>query len=102
MRPAVGRPLLGALGIALFLALWEVVGRLQLAGISWPPLSAVLEMLLDEDRRALFERALSATLQSTALGYLWGATAGLALAAAAHLLPPLSRRGPALTGWPRC
>jgi ABC-type nitrate/sulfonate/bicarbonate transport system permease component len=91
VRPDVSRALLGALGIALFLALWEAVGRWRLAGISWPPLSAVLEMLLDEDRRPLFERALAATLQSTALGYLWGTTAGLVLAAAAHLLPPLSR-----------
>lgn len=84
--------LLGALGIALFLVLWEVIGRLQLAGISWPPLSDVLEMLTDESRRPLFERALSATLASTALGYLWGTCAGLGLAGLAHLLP-LLRRG---------
>jgi ABC-type nitrate/sulfonate/bicarbonate transport system permease component len=82
---------LGALGIALFLALWETIGQFQLAGISWPPLSAVLEMLFDESRLALFRRALSATLEETALGYLWGTSAGLALAAVAHLLPPLKR-----------
>ena len=34
--------LLGALGIAIFLAAWEVIGRTQLLGISWPPLSDVL------------------------------------------------------------
>ena len=86
------RGLLGVLGIALFLALWEVVGRLQLAGISWPPLSDVLEMLADENRRPLFRRAIAATLASTALGYLWGTGAGLVLATLAHLLP-LLRRG---------
>lgn len=85
------KALLGALGIALFLALWEVIGRTQLLGISWPPLSDVLQMLTDESRRALFRRALSATLASTALGYLWGAATGLALATLAHLLPPLHR-----------
>ncbi len=49
--------LLGALGIGLFLALWETIGQLKLAGISWPPLSAVLEMLADENRWPLFRRA---------------------------------------------
>jgi ABC-type nitrate/sulfonate/bicarbonate transport system permease component len=83
--------LLGALGIALFLALWETIGQFQLAGISWPPLSAVLEMLFDQSRLALFQRALSATLEETATGYLWGTSAGLFLAAVAHLLPPLKR-----------
>ena len=83
--------LLGALGIALFLALLEVVGQTRLLGISWPPLSDVLEMLLDESRFPLFQRALSATLASTALGYLWGTAAGLALATLAHLVPPLRR-----------
>jgi NitT/TauT family transport system permease protein len=83
--------LLGALGIAIFLALWEIVGRTQLLGISWPPLSDVLEMLADPTKYALFERALGATLQSTALGYVWGASAGLILATIAHLLPALRR-----------
>jgi ABC-type nitrate/sulfonate/bicarbonate transport system permease component len=83
--------LLGALGIALFLALWEGVGRAQLLGISWPPLSDVLEMLTDTSRLALFRRALGATLDSTAMGYAWGTGAGLVLATVAHLLPGLRR-----------
>ena len=82
---------LGALGIAIFLALWEIVGRTGILGISWPPLSDVLEMLLEPGRQPLFQRAIGATLESTALGYLWGTGAGLVLAAAAHLLPPLRR-----------
>jgi ABC-type nitrate/sulfonate/bicarbonate transport system permease component len=57
--------LLGALGIALFLALWEIVGRTQILGISWPPLSDVLEMLTEPARRPLFQRAIGATLDST-------------------------------------
>jgi NitT/TauT family transport system permease protein len=87
----MSRALLGGLGIALFLAAWEVVGQTGLLGISWPPLSDVLEMLADSSRLPLFSRALGATLQSTALGYLWGTGAGLALAALAHLVPPLRR-----------
>ena len=82
---------LGALGIAIFLAAWEVIGRAGLLGISWPPLSDVVEMLVDPGKYTLFQRALSATLESTALGYVWGAGAGLILAAIAHLLPALRR-----------
>lgn len=85
------RALLGALGIALFLGLWEAIGRLGLAGISWPPLSSVIEMLTDESRRPLFRRALLATLESTGWGYAWGTAAGLLLAMLAHLVPPLRR-----------
>jgi ABC-type nitrate/sulfonate/bicarbonate transport system permease component len=91
MKGRVASGALGALGIALFLVAWEIVGRTGLLGISWPPLSDVLEMLADENRFPLFSRALGATLESTALGYLWGAGAGLALAALAHLAPPLRR-----------
>ncbi|HEY6980243.1 ABC transporter permease [Reyranella sp.] len=85
------RTLLGSLGIALFLALWQAIGQFKLAGISWPPLSAVLDMLSDASRLPLFRRALSATLASTAVGYAWGMIAGLALATLAHLLPWLRR-----------
>jgi NitT/TauT family transport system permease protein len=85
------KTLLGALGIGLFLALWEVIGQTKLAGISWPPLTSVLDMLTDEGRRPLFQRALSATLSSTAWGYFWGAGVGLVLATMAHLAPPLRR-----------
>src|SRR5471032_275905 len=87
----MSRALLGALGIALFLAAWEALGRTGLLGISWPPLSDVLEMLADRSRLPLFSRALGATLHSTALGYLWGTGAGLGLATLAHLAPPLRR-----------
>ena len=80
---------LGTLGIALFLGAWEVVGQRRMLGLSWPPLSAVLEMLLDPSRQALFGRALGATLASFATGYLLGALAGVAVAAAAHVAPVL-------------
>jgi NitT/TauT family transport system permease protein len=80
---------LGALGIGLFLLAWEVMGQRRTLGLSWPPLSAVLEMLLDPSRQALFGRALAATLSAFALGYGLGLVAGVAVAALAHVLPPL-------------
>jgi len=80
---------LGALGIALFLLAWEVVGRRRMLGLSWPPLSAVLDMLLDPPRQAMFGRALGATLSAFGAGYGIGLAAGVAVAALAHVLPPL-------------
>ncbi len=80
---------LGALGILLFLAIWEVVGQRRMLGLSWPPLSSVLEMLFDPSRFGLFQRALKATLSAFAVGYGIGLVAGVAVAALAHVLPPL-------------
>ena len=83
------RPVLGGLGIGAFFLLWQIIGHYQLAGMSFPPLTAVLEMLSDPAKRPLFLRAIGATLRSTGLGYLVGTAAGLALSSAAHLIPPL-------------
>jgi NitT/TauT family transport system permease protein len=80
---------LGALGIALFLLGWEVVGQRRMLSLSWPPLSTVLEMLFDPARRGLFERAIGASLAAMGTGYGIGLVAGVLAAAAAHLAPPL-------------
>ncbi|MGO4834548.1 nitrate ABC transporter permease, partial [Rhizobiaceae sp. 2RAB30] len=79
----------GALGIVAFLALWEFIGRNALAGLTWPPLSAVLGHLFDPARRALFLRASGASFSMVALGYIAGGAAGVLLAAVAHLMTPL-------------
>ena len=84
MRQSV---LLGALGIALFLAGWEVVGQTGALGMSCPPLSAVLAVLADPARALLFQRALGATLGAVATGYGLGLVFGVVAAAAGHLLP---------------
>jgi NitT/TauT family transport system permease protein len=83
------RALLGGLGIGVFFALWQIIGQYQLAGISFPPLTAVLDMLADPEKRPLFLRAIVSTLRSTGMGYLSGTVAGLALSSAAHLFPSL-------------
>ena len=81
----------GTAGLAGFFALWQVIGHYQLAGLSWPPLTAVLQYLFDPDRHALFIRAIDATLRSTVAGYLIGALTGVALASIAYTLPVLQR-----------
>lgn len=88
----IGRALLGAVGLVFFFGLWQLIGHYQLAGLSWPPLTSVIDMLTDANRRPLFGRAVGATLRSTGMGYLLGACLGLALAWTTHLLP-LMRRG---------
>jgi len=81
------RAALGALGLALFLVAWQVIGVYRLAGLTWPPLTDVIAMLIDTNRWPLFGRALSATLSSTAMGYVWGLVFGLGGAVFAHLRP---------------
>jgi NitT/TauT family transport system permease protein len=81
--------LYGTLGLAGFFALWQLIGHFQLAGLSWPPLTAVVGYLLDPDRYGLFSRAIEATLRSTGTGYTAGALAGIVLASLAHVLPRL-------------
>src|SRR5258708_32141976 len=78
---------LGVLGIALFLIAWQLIGAYRLLGLTWPPLDAVLTVLLDPARRGLFERALGATAGAAALGYAIGLVLGLVLALVMHLLP---------------
>ena len=85
-----GSPLLlGTAGVLLFLLAWEVLGRSQLLGLTWPPLSVVLAFLLDPARQTLFGRALGASLASFGLGYGAGLAAGVLCAVAAHLSPGL-------------
>jgi NitT/TauT family transport system permease protein len=79
----------GALGVVLFLAGWEAIGQYRLAGLTWPPLSTVIEFLGTSSRWPLFGRALASTMSSAATGFLIGVSLGLALALAVHLLPKL-------------
>ncbi|KGE00180.1 ABC transporter permease subunit [Rhizobium sp. YS-1r] len=79
----------GMIGIAAFLALWEYIGVNTLAGLTWPPLTAVLAYLFDPSRQSLFIRATSASFSMVGAGYLAGSMIGIALAAVAHLVAPL-------------
>ncbi len=81
----------GTAGLAGFFVLWQIIGHYQLAGMSWPPLTSVLQFLFDPDRQALFLRAIDATLSSAAAGYAAGALTGVALASIAYTLPVLQR-----------
>lgn len=81
--------LLGTAGVVVFLLAWEALGRSQLLGLTWPPLTAVLAFLFDPARQPLFLRALGASLTALGIGYGAGLVVGVGTAVVAHLLPGL-------------
>ena len=83
---------LAAVGLGLFLAVWQAVGHYRLAGLSWPSLVEVLGVLLDPDRRPLFGRALLIGLGAAVATHLWPvARPGTdRLAAVVHSIPSIA------------
>ncbi len=77
----------GVAGLLAFMAIWEAGGRSGLLGASFPPISEVIEYLIDPTRRSLFERAVSATFVSAVRGFLIGAGVAVLLASIGALLP---------------
>lgn len=78
---------LGIVGIALFLAAWEAIGVNRLAGLTWPPLSAVFQFMFDPTKAQLFIRAMEASFSMVILGYVTGSLVGIALAGLVHVVP---------------
>src|SRR5271166_3566283 len=80
---------LGLLGIGMFLALWQIIGVYRLAGLTWPPLTDVIDTLTDPNRTGVFLRGAKSTYASAAIGFVLGTVLGLAVATGVHLAPPL-------------
>lgn len=81
--------LLGAVGVLLFLALWQCIGIERWAGLTWQPLSVILPYLLAPAHHRLFVRAIGASFLMIGLGYLAGLASGMVLAMVAHVVRPL-------------
>lgn len=79
----------GAAGIAMVGAVWEVSGRLGMAGSRWPPLSDIAAALVE--RRDVFLRASAATMTDASAGWAAGLLIGFCLALIGHLAPVLHR-----------
>lgn len=77
------------LGCVLLMCAWEMAGRLGILGNTFPALSQVLHVFVEDPRRALLLRSAAATLNSAATGYCWGMCLGVGVAMLAQLLPPL-------------
>ena len=80
---------LGVLGVVLLMGIWELVGRLELLGRNWQPLSAVVRAFFEG--LPVFGRATRATTIEAGKGFVAGILLGLALAALGLLAPMLNR-----------
>jgi ABC-type nitrate/sulfonate/bicarbonate transport system permease component len=80
---------LGVVGIIIMLAIWEVAGRAGWLGRGWPPFTAVFDSFIDN--RSIFWRAIPATLNEAAKGFVAGILIGLFMAMMGLLAPPLNR-----------
>ncbi|PJF01595.1 hypothetical protein CUT44_02785 [Streptomyces carminius] len=78
-----------AAGAVLAVALMEAVGRLEVFGGSWPPLSRVLDLLWVPATRELLVRSLGTTAGEAGIGLLAGTLAAVAVAVLGVLLPVL-------------
>lgn len=81
--------LLGAIGIGVFLALWQVAGVNGWGGMTLPALDRVLLEFTNPQRQGLFMRAAGASIASLGLGLLYGTLLGVGLAIVTRLLPIL-------------
>ena len=77
-------------GLALLLALWQLLGASGLAGKTLPTFTSVLHIYALPVRRALLLRAARSTVSSAGLGLVFGAILGCVTALIAQLLPLLS------------
>lgn len=85
---APGRtPLLALAGGIGFLIAWELIGRAQILGAAWPPLSTVLSTLVSTQDRLLLFNALVVTVQEAAIGYCVGVVVATTVGVLATLLP---------------
>ncbi|GHH83913.1 nitrate ABC transporter permease [Streptomyces sulfonofaciens] len=81
--------LLVAVGAVLALAAMEAIGRFQLLGRGWPPLSQVLDILHTPATRTLLGRSLRTTADEAGLGLLIGALVSVVVAVLGTVLPVL-------------
>jgi ABC-type nitrate/sulfonate/bicarbonate transport system permease component len=83
------KALYAALGLGIFLGLWQWAGKAGVAGADLPPLSDVVKTLRDPEILALLARSAEYTVASAARGLLFGGALAVLLAMVMHLLPPL-------------
>ncbi|MFE3167778.1 ABC transporter permease [Streptomyces sp. NPDC059224] len=89
-RPSTVRTaLLTTTGAVLAITAMEAVGRTEVFGPGWPPLSHVLEEVRSPGRGALLGRAFAATARAAGTGLLTGSLIALAVAVLGAALPVL-------------
>jgi NitT/TauT family transport system permease protein len=78
----------GWIGVLGTLALWELAGRFDWLGPSWPAFTRVARYLIAPEHRGLLGDAALTTLRESASGFAVGCVAGCLLALVAVLVPP--------------
>ena len=86
---SVTRGLQLGVGLAAYVVLWEIAGRRQWLGRTFPPLSDVVHRIVDDGQRDVVMRALSTTVGSSVNGFVIGVVAAFAGAVVALLVPVL-------------
>lgn len=86
---AAGRRARPLAGVAVYLALWELAGRRAWLGRTVPPLSDVLDRIIDPAHREVVLRALRTTAGSSAQGFVVGVAAAVTAAVVALVVPVL-------------
>jgi ABC-type nitrate/sulfonate/bicarbonate transport system permease component len=79
-------PIYAALGVVLFLALWQWVGKAGIAGPVLPAVSDVVVTLFAPENFPLLARSALSTLASAAKGLLFGSSLAVLLAIIMRLL----------------
>lgn len=87
----VARVKLGV-GISAYLLLWELAGRRQWFGRTFPALSAVIDKIVEPTQRPVLQRALVSTTRAAGFGFGIGIVCAV-LGAVAALLVPVLRPG---------
>ena len=87
-RP-LARGLQLGVGVVAYVVLWEIAGRRQWLGRTFPPLSDVAHKVIDNGQRDVLMRALSTTTGASVTGFVIGVVAAFAGALSAVLAPVL-------------
>jgi NitT/TauT family transport system permease protein len=88
LRAAVGG-IQTVAGVCCYLALWEVVGRRQWFGSTFPPLSDIVETIVSGPQHEVIRRALGTTVRSSGIGFAIGVIAALLGTTLAVVVPVL-------------
>jgi NitT/TauT family transport system permease protein len=76
-------------GLAVLIGVWELAGRRGWLGTSFPPLSSVVELMVDDSTSSLLWRSARATVGAAFTGFVIGASAGAVLAIVRRIAPVL-------------
>jgi len=76
-------------GVSLFLGLWELIGRLEIFGSAFPPVTEIFGIFKITYVRELFLVSTTTTLHSAVIGFFFGALVAFLIAVVSRIAPIL-------------